>query len=452
MSDTLAEIAPFFESQELNHEIYESAIDAAHRSFRAREAFEARLSEFESSRSHGGADHLRIGLGKLALGKYQESLEHLSKASDVAMRYWYAADALIALGKLENAKAALHEAAGKGWDAFACDMRTVELLVRGGDLAAAGKLIKKHEARGVDRGEWYYARALVADAELDRVTAAEMYNKASTLSPDHPSILFRAAYLADLLGNDRLSVDLYERLARRPRAQINALINLAVVYEDAGKYEKAADCLRRVLKAFPNHLRARQFLKDVESGIELIAEESRVQRVDPRQALLDQSVVDFELSVRARNCLKKMNIRTLGELIKLSEPELLAYKNFGETSLDEIKAILSKRGLRLGMAIEEIDMNAIQAAQAAAPPAPEPPKVVIPPGREAALSKPVAELELSVRARRCLQRLNVNTVGDLLGHTEEELLATRNFGQTSLTEIRAKLDTLGLKLATKRGG
>ena len=48
-----------------------------------------------------------------------------------------------------------------------------------------------------------------------------------------------------------------------------------------------------------------------------------------------------------------MNIRTLGDLLNITEAELLSYKNFGETSLREIKAILETKNLRLGMALED---------------------------------------------------------------------------------------------------
>ena len=81
---------------------------------------------------------------------------------------------------------------------------------------------------------------------------------------------------------------------------------------------------------------------------------------------------------------------------------MLAYKNFGETSLNEIKALLSKKGLRLGLSPDEVDVKT--AEQAATP------KPAVPPGQEAILSKPVSDLELSVRSRRCLQRLNVQTL------------------------------------------
>ena len=48
-----------------------------------------------------------------------------------------------------------------------------------------------------------------------------------------------------------------------------------------------------------------------------------------------------------------MNIRTLGDLVRTTEAELLAYKNFGETCLKEIKDMLAAKGLRLGQALEE---------------------------------------------------------------------------------------------------
>ena len=62
------------------------------------------------------------------------------------------------------------------------------------------------------------------------------------------------------------------------------------------------------------------------------------------------------------------------------------------------------------------------------------------------LNRSVAELELSVRSRKCLQRLGVATIGELTQKSDAELLATKNFGMTSLTEIRRRLSELGLSL------
>ena len=60
-------------------------------------------------------------------------------------------------------------------------------------------------------------------------------------------------------------------------------------------------------------------------------------------------VEEMELSVRAANCLKAAEISTIGELVSRTEPEMLAFHNFGKKSLDEIKAILETMGLSLGM-------------------------------------------------------------------------------------------------------
>ena len=134
--------------------------------------------------------------------------------------------------------------------------------------------------------------------------------------------------------------------------------------------------------------------------------------------------------MRSRNCLKKMNINTLGDLLRITEAELLAYKNFGETSLNEIKAMLKQKGLRLGQ---------LQRKSRSGPRARPPPGGAARGLARGCSASTVSEIEFSVRARKCLQRLNLSTLGDLVSKTEAELLAAKNFGQTSLNEIKQKL-------------
>lgn len=67
--------------------------------------------------------------------------------------------------------------------------------------------------------------------------------------------------------------------------------------------------------------------------------------------VLDAPISDLELSVRARNCLDGANLRTLHDLVCLSENEVMNLKNLGKTSLTEIKNKLSERGLSLGMEV-----------------------------------------------------------------------------------------------------
>jgi DNA-directed RNA polymerase subunit alpha len=64
---------------------------------------------------------------------------------------------------------------------------------------------------------------------------------------------------------------------------------------------------------------------------------------------LNQPVEDLELSVRSANCLKNAEINFIGELCQKTDQEMLKTKNFGRKSLNEIKALLSERGLTLGL-------------------------------------------------------------------------------------------------------
>jgi DNA-directed RNA polymerase subunit alpha len=68
--------------------------------------------------------------------------------------------------------------------------------------------------------------------------------------------------------------------------------------------------------------------------------------------LLNMSVNEIELSVRAANCLNNANITTVGQLAMKTEAEMLKYRNFGKKSLNEIKEKLQQLGLSLGMKFE----------------------------------------------------------------------------------------------------
>jgi DNA-directed RNA polymerase subunit alpha len=67
---------------------------------------------------------------------------------------------------------------------------------------------------------------------------------------------------------------------------------------------------------------------------------------------LFKTVDELELSVRSYNCLKNADIKTIAELVQKTEPEMLKTKNFGRKSLNEIKEILGRMGLHLGMKID----------------------------------------------------------------------------------------------------
>ncbi len=285
--------------------------------------------------------------------------------------------------------------------------------------------------------EEYYRKGQEAEANGLQDKAVDFYERALHENPDHEQACFRLAVLYDRRAEDAKAIELYERLCSGAPVHVNALINLAILYEDNNHYDEALRCLRAVLASNPNHERARLYLKDVESARSMFFAEDET-RDDRRNVVLETPISDFELSVRSRNCLKKMNIRTLGDLLRISEAELLASKNFGDTSLAEIKQLLASKGLRLGQAAEgggaAVQRGSDEPASAVNGIAPE------------IANKPVADLELSVRSRKALQRLNINTLGELAARTEAELLGCKNFGQTSLNEIKEQLSAFGLSL------
>jgi DNA-directed RNA polymerase subunit alpha len=78
--------------------------------------------------------------------------------------------------------------------------------------------------------------------------------------------------------------------------------------------------------------------------------DAEVQRI---RELLSQPVDELDLSVRAHNCLKAANIRTIGDLVRRQESEMLKFRNFGRKSLQELIQVLEERGLHFGMDVDK---------------------------------------------------------------------------------------------------
>ncbi|MCP4509997.1 MAG: DNA-directed RNA polymerase subunit alpha, partial [Fuerstiella sp.] len=182
------------------------------------------------------------------------------------------------------------------------------------------------------------------------------------------------------------------------------------------------------------HEQALLYLKDIEATQDMYYDEDQARQEARMKQLLGRPVTDFELSVRSRNCLVAMDINTLGDLTEISEQELLAGKNFGETSLLEIRELLAAHGLRIGLNLHKVHSRDAFVDTSMSP------------EEQATMNRPIGDLSLSVRSRKCMNRLAIQTIGQILARTPDELLASRNFGVTSLNEIRLKLGEMGLKL------
>ena len=322
-----------------------------------------------------------------------------------------------------------------GYDASQCALGRAESLRYAGHAQDGLKILDNLFGPVEHTAEYLYQRgATVAAVGGNPAEVVALYERAVDADRSHPGALFGLALENDRYGNDDMAMELYKRAATSFPTHVGSLLNLGLLYEDRDQFEKAAQCYQRVLDVYPDHERAALFFKDTEASHEQFYDDDASKKRDRMGQVLGIPVTDFELSVRSRNCLQKMGINTLGDLCRTSEAELLASKNFGETSLVEIKDMLASKGLRLGQLAAERPVTEVVE--------PEP----LSPDEQAVLGKPVSDLNLSVRARKCMIRLGINTLGELVRRTGDDLLECKNFGVTSLNEVREKLTALGLKL------
>ena len=388
-----------------------------------------------------GPAAMKIGIARLMLSRFAEAIEALNGAPDNMDRRFFQGICRLNLREYDKAAEAFEAAkAAAGADADEMNMRIAEAQALSGDSDTAAKAVARPSKRLEETSRFHYVRGLVKELQGFGAEAAAAYEQARLLDPACAEATFRLAYYLDLHGAEDEAMALYQECVARPPVRANALLNLAVLYDDAGQYEKAIQMARRVLAINPNHPRALMMVKDAAASKNMFYDEEQAKRQAYRSAILDTPVTDFELSVRARNCLKKMDIRTLGDLVATTEASLMSYKNFGETSLKEIKEMLSAKGLSLGQASEsELSFGGGSA----------PVVVSVAPGAAdgATDGVTVGQVEFSIRVRRALETLGIRTLGELAAKSETDLMACPNFGQTSVNEVHAKLAEHGLRLA-----
>ena len=115
----------------------------------------------------------------------------------------------------------------------------------------------------------------------------------------------------------------------------------------------AEDALTQAASILRDHI---GLFVEVEAATEQTAEETEVDaEVQRVRAVLNQPVDDLDLSVRAQNCLRAASIKTIGDLVRRDESEMLKFRNFGRKSLLELAQVLEERGLRFGMDVERYE-------------------------------------------------------------------------------------------------
>lgn len=376
----------------------------------------------------------RAGVGLFLLSRQEQADRMLSQVTRDGVAMFVHAQCLTSSERHKEAVDRF-EAAGKaGYDPVGCALRRAGAMRASGQVDDAEKLLRSVAASAASRAEYSFQMGCIWADRGDSLTAVEYFERAVDMDPHHSRALFWLAAENSLRGNDDEAIKYYERSLSRPPFYIGALLNLGLMYEDRENYQGAAFCFRRVREYDPNNKFAELYLKDIEATQGMYYDEDSARQEARLKQLLSRPVTDFELSVRSRNCLQAMNIQTLGDLTEISEQELLSGKNFGETSLLEIRELLAAHSLRIGQNLHRIHTREHVIDQSLSP------------EEQALLNRSVADLNLSVRSRKCMSRLNIQTIGQLVARTPDELLASRNFGVTSLNEIRQKLGEVSLQL------
>jgi len=435
------EIAPFdLTSAQLSFAALESGRSSVYQSLESRDRFRNEVEAMPTA----GESGRRRALGLWILGEYERSANELAAHESDDTAGFTRARCLFTLRRFEEALAIFQRLSDKhpqeprprsGLLETRFEMSLAGSEDPAGPAQELAEAVNAAPHGFADSVEGLYLRGRAAELGRDPDTALELYERANEIDPAHTSLALRFAHLAERSGLDEQALDLYETLLRSHSIDKNALMNLGVLYEDIGRDADAASCYDTVLRNSPTDERARMYLADARAAMNMYYDEDLEKKEDRLNQILRIPITDFELSVRARNCLNKMQITTLGDLVQKTEQELLSYKNFGETSLTEIKEILHSKGLRLGMPREE----AVASIEAHA-------RRMQTGDRSDVMNKPILELSLSIRARRTVETLGCLTVGDITKHSAEELLGMPNFGQTSLQELRSKLAELNLKL------
>ena len=394
------------------------------------------VAELERVDDRTPASSVRLGVCQYLLGRYRDSIDTLSKADGGALTHFYLGKANIEINDFAAAITSFEAAAKAGYAPDECTLMIAGAQRQSCEPETSLKTLDSLSGAIEQTSEYLYQRAATVAAlsgNLEEICA--LFQRAIDVDPTHSGALFGLALQNDRRGNDTEALEYYQRACSQFPSHVGSLLNLGLLYEDMQQYANAKKCYERILDSFPNHGRAKLYLLDVLASSDMYYDEEAQKKRDRLSQVLGIPVSDFELSVRSRNCLQKMGIYTLGDLTRCSEQELLSSKNFGETSLVEIREMLTSKGLELGQFSHEreepepsIDLESMS------------------PDEQALLERPISDLNLSVRARKCMARLGLNTIGQLIRKTGDDLLECKNFGVTSLTEVREKLQQFGIKL------
>jgi len=378
----------------------------------------ARLAAAVSDGHGFGKDKSRLAIANFALGRFADA-EDLLEGKDP---YDQLVLGLIEseLGEYADAKTHL-AAAAKGLPEAKAEL--VRVLLAAG-LHDEGEKALQGVPNGADRD---FLTGALAEARGNIEPAIKSFEAALEADGSHVEAAFKLGVLLDRIGDDELAAEHYLICADAWPAYLPGVINLGILYEERSEPNAAMDCFRQVLAYNPRQRRAISLLRDARSSRSMFYDEKEERERERMEKIMRTSVNDFELSVRSRNCLAKMNIFTLGDLLRISEQEMLSYKNFGETSLKEVREMLAARNLRLGMFRDESEHGPTKADQKQ-------------------LGESVEKLELSPRAAQVVTDLGITRIGDLVQYTDLDLYKAKGSGQSVVQELSTALGACGVNI------
>ncbi|MEK7290723.1 MAG: DNA-directed RNA polymerase subunit alpha C-terminal domain-containing protein [Planctomycetota bacterium] len=406
----------------------------------SREDMNKKIEELKAGikKEHGGAKSkdfiLLLGICEWIIGSVKEASELLKEVKSRKIAAYCLGKCYQELGNYNNALELFARAKKTDAEEFDISMDIAETKRMSGDIEGALHIIKKFSQSHRNDAELYYQWGHCLDDLGEYQEAFCNYEQALQIDPNHVKTLFRMAFNYDMDGEDEKAIEYYEKCTNVSPAYKNALINLGVLYEDTGKCDDAMYCFETVLDAEPTNDRASLFLKDAKASFVMYYDEEISKKQGKEHEMLNIPISDFELSVRSKNCLEKMNIHTLKDLTKVTELALLSFKNFGETSLNEIKAILAQKGLRLGQALEGDNESELFSRKITE--------------KKTDAIKTLSDLWLSTRCKNALGKIGIKTVEELTNKTEAEL-GQEDIKENYIDEIKEKLSKFGLSLKTE---
>ncbi len=371
----------------------------------------------------------KTGIFAYAQGEYQRAADVLSEVKDRKEASHFLGRVLAKLHDFEGALEALDNGRS-GDDDFNTDRFRIDVLCVLRQDEEAEKICDRYEDTHGESPDWLYCKGRILETQGQHSEAVDMFEKAVAIDENHQNSLFRLAFNFDLDGEDEKAIDMYNKCASLQPASLGALMNLGVLYEDHQEYEKAIECYERVLAVDPAHKRARLYLKDADAGLHMAVEEDMGLIFREHDLVMDKRIDSFNLSARCRHVLDELQVETVGDLTEVTEGQLMAFNNFGDSSLQELKNILAEHGKSLADEPAQLVQgeNAEQEEQ-----------------NTAGLDTEIEDAGFSDELIGTLKGLGIATLGDLAKYSENELEAECELEEAEIDEVKSVLADNGVE-------